>query len=122
MALIINSFGEFVDDFDPYAPLGQLARTPTGTPTGEERPAKRHMFRLTCERCQRNFWSRDPNARHCSEACRSVAESVKKNGDGSYTGICAMCGRPWRAYSPRRVYCSGKCKAAAARERERRAR
>lgn len=118
MSLVINSFGEFVDDFDPYAPLGPLA----GTPTGEERPAKRYTFRLTCERCQRNFWSRDPNARYCSDECRDTADAVRKNDDGSWSGTCAMCGKTWRAYSPRRVYCSGKCKTAAARERGRRKR
>ena len=111
MALKVNGFGEFVDDFDPYAPMALRKG-------GEERriPHEKPRIRRTCPMCQRNFWADGQDDHYCSAKCwRAATGGVRQLPDGSYEGECAVCGATWRARSPKRLYCSTKCKSRANR-------
>lgn len=79
---LMNEHGEFVDDFDAYAPMalrkGGARRDPAQRASG---------IRRTCPMCQRNFWADGTDDRYCSARCRRAATGgVRQLADGTYEG------------------------------------
>ena len=118
MPLIMNSYGEFVDDYDAYSPL-KLKRSDAPRSTGR--------YEKTCPQCFKRFRTDAPNRMYCSGSCNDAARRERKldaraaEARANYRkrkNTCAVCGREYTAHSAQSKYCSEGCRKAAAKSRE----
>lgn len=121
MPLIMNSYGEFVDDYEPYRPM-RLSTKPVARGAGR--------YEKTCPQCFARFRTDSPAKVYCSGSCTEAArrerEQSERNRDNCSRRVakgvrlvCERCGKAYVGRSRSRKYCSDGCKKAAEGERRR---